>query len=694
MVRIPSPPDASQNAVAEPAPATAAEPAHDGGNRLQTALAVAGLLALHLTLGVHSLLRENPTIDEVVHLPAGVSYWQQRTFRLYHHNPPLFKLLAAWPVLAAPNLVTRPLYKTPYWRETPPNKAGFAHEFARLNAAHYFELLARARLLMLGFSVIGALVVFAWSRRLYGRLGGLLSLALWVMCPNILAHARLITSDVSATSFGVLATFAFWRYLKQPTWAKAALAGLCLGLAQLSKFSLLLLYGIWPFLWLVQECADRRAGRWDRVARSLAQGVAMVAVSVCVIDAGYGFEGVGRPLGSFSFVSGVLTTSRARPVFHNPRPKPWDIEARIDEYRVNRFRGTWLGRLPAPLPAHYLLGFDDQKLEADGIWVRFLVPPEQGDRMGPDGDSKEGYPVYLDGTLRPKSWWDYYLRALVYKVPEGTWLIIIASWIALDSSTRTRAAWFDELTLATVPVVVLVIMSGFTNINLGLRYVLPVFPYLFIAAGKVVPWARGMAEPVTRAVALGLIRVLLAMTAASTLWIHPSYLAYFNLVSGGPAHGSEHLIDSNLDWGQDLVTLKRWVEKHAPGERIGLAYFGQINPDIFLLRSKQGGRERPLNWYLPPPLPGRMDDWPPRYRAHLSPPQAGLYAVSASLVRGLPWRVYDSGHWAPWSAREFAFAYFQDLTPVERVGYSIFVYRLTDEDAERLAARWNTRPPR
>ena len=93
---------------------------------------------------------------------------------------------------------------------------------------------------------------------------------------------------------------------------------------------------------------------------------------------------------------------------------------------------------------------------------------------------------------------------------------------------------------------------------------------------------------------------LLAETIVSTLVIHPHYLAYFNFVSGGPSRGSEHLIDNNLDWGQDLVGLKKWAEAHAPGEPIGLAYFGQINPSIFLLRAHQGVRERPLDWYLPP----------------------------------------------------------------------------------------------
>ena len=68
---------------------------------LATVLAVCGLLALHYALAARSLLQENPTVDEVVHLPAGITYWEKGTFRLYHQNPPLVKLVAALPVLWA-----------------------------------------------------------------------------------------------------------------------------------------------------------------------------------------------------------------------------------------------------------------------------------------------------------------------------------------------------------------------------------------------------------------------------------------------------------------------------------------------------------------------------------------------------------------------------------------------------------------
>ncbi len=632
-----------------------------------------------------SLVQENPTVDEVIHLPAGVTYWQTGSFRMYHHNPPLVKLIAALPVLSASPVIN---YSRDYWKQDPPNKAQFAHEFMAENARHYFELFTRARLLMPLFSVIGGIVVFLWSRKLYGDSGGLFSLALWVFCPNILAHARLVTTDVGATSLGVLATFVFWSYLKAPSWRLAAWAGVCLGLAQLTKFSPLVLYGLWPALALVRFASH--APFRLKAPRTVAQGALMVALSLFVIDLGYGFEGVGVPLGQYEFTCQTLTRPVAGAAARQAEPNPQINPAFL--YRVNRFRGTALGALPMPLPRHYLLGFDDQKLEAEGIprkWVKD-VPP------GPQAEEILGYPVYLDGQLRQESWWYYYLATLVYKVPEGTWLLVVGSFVVLAVSRRSSAEGFDELAVLAVPAFVLLFMSVLTNINLGLRYVLPIFPYVYISAGKLARWASQRSGPGARRAAWGLVGLGLTATIAATASIHPHYLAYFNAVSGGPDRGAEHLIDSNLDWGQDLVGLRRWLKSHAPGERMGLAYFGQIHPRIFEERGDG------FDWFLPPPERSAESELPPRYS--LNPDamalEPGLYAVSASLVKGLPWRVYDSpwngldqNRWAPRQCWTNAFGYFRDLTPIDKVGHSIWIYRVSSEQAAALGHYWKGPAP-
>ena len=171
------------------------------------------------------------------------------------------------------------------------------------------------------------------------------------------------------------------------------------------------------------------------------------------------------------------------------------------------------------------------------------------------------------------------MPALLYKVPEGTWVLVLLSLLLLVIQRRTCEAWADELCLWTVPVVVLFSMSFLTDINLGLRYVLSIAPYVFIAAGKVVPWVEGLSKTWKRfgqAITLALV----SLAIASTLRIHPDYLAYFSWAFGraGSCACSPCRQQSRLGPGPG-----RFVRgaARAPEQPVGLAYFGQINPSIF-----------------------------------------------------------------------------------------------------------------
>ena len=265
--------------------------------------------------------------------------------------------------------------------------------------------------------------------------------------------------------------------------------------------------------------------------------------------------------------------------------------------------------------------------------------------------------------------------------------MIVLSLAAGFQTVRSRTAAADEIVLWTVPIVVLFSMSFLTDINLGLRYVLAILPYVFIAAGKVVPWISGMDGKAKR-VMVFFAAGSLALTVAATASIAPHYLAYFNWASGGPDREPARLIDSNLDWGQDLVGLQKWWKETIPDQPIGMAYFGQINPSIFAMRGE------PLRWFLPPMRAGTtvlMD--PPLVPVLVGPAtrlEPGYYAVSRCALYGLPWRFYDplpnpQVLMPEWNAEKpGAFSYFRELRPVETIGHSINIYRLSADDAARL----------
>jgi hypothetical protein len=218
-------------------------------------------------------------------------------------------------------------------------------------------------------------------------------------------------------------------------------------------------------------------------------------------------------------------------------------------------------------------------------------------------------------------------------------------------------------------------------------------PFVFISAGKVVPWILGMRgfwKRATGAVTAGALGLLVAATAS----IHPHYLAYFNWASGGPGRVPARLIDSNLDWGQDLVGLQKWWKDTIPDQAIGLAYFGQINPSIFALRGE------PFRWFLPPIPPGMVQEMNRGLVPLLIGPaarlEAGYYAVSISVLYGLPWRYYDPVplEKAPreaishmWNVRDDdGYSYFRHVRPIKTIGHSINIYRLDEDDAARLNA--------
>jgi hypothetical protein len=192
----------------------------------------------------------------------------------------------------------------------------------------------------------------------------------------------------------------------------------------------------------------------------------------------------------------------------------------------------------------------------------------------------------------------------------------------------------------------------------------------------------------------------LGATIAATAIIHPHYLAYFNWASGGPDRMPPHLIDSNLDWGQDLVGLREWWQKTIPGEPLGLVYFGQINPSIFTVRGE------PFSWFLPPPIPGTVHPTQRTNLGLLGPSKSlkpGYYAVSATVLRGLPWRYYDPAPldrapnaWLPaWDVRENidgqdGYGYFRRFTPIgPPIGHSIYLYHLSEQDVARVAPIFN-----
>jgi hypothetical protein len=236
------------------------------------------------------------------------------------------------------------------------------------------------------------------------------------------------------------------------------------------------------------------------------------------------------------------------------------------------------------------------------------------------------------------------------------WLLVLLSAGLCACRRGYASAWREEVLLLAPIAVVLTLVSSQTGFNHHLRYVLPIFPFAFIWASKVAqvfgpapegpqmypahsvrrsPAARGAC----RVLSAGAVGIAAAWFVASSLWVYPHSLSYFNELAGGPMNGHTHLLDSNIDWGQDLLFLKRWLEGHPEAQPIGLAY----SPPAWLFDPKDVG----IDYTLPPP--------------GIFGPQPGWYAICVRELR----------------ERDGRYAYFLRFKPVATAGYSIYIYHLT-----------------
>ncbi len=591
--------------------------------------AVCVLLLTHAGLLVWSAVRHSPNVNEPSHLAAGISHWQLRRFELYRVNPPLVRMVAALPVLAVGARTDwSNFYDSP--RERPEYTVG--PEFVAANGERSLWLTTLARWACIPFSLVGGLVCFLWGRDLYGA-GGLLALALWCFCPNILGHASCITPDAHAAAVGLSANYLFWRWLRGPTWGRSAAAGTVMGLALLTKTTWLLLLVYWPAVWVAWRlfggAAIERGGRallWESGQLALA-----IVLGLHVLNLGYLYDGSFRRLGDYRFISRALGGIPTSP-------------------DGNRFRETPLAALPIPLPAQYVIGADVQKQ-----------------------DFERHPPSFFRGRIHERGFWYYYLYALAVKVPLGTWLLAIVALVFKLTRRERLCPRRDEFVLLAPFGIFLAIVSAETDYSAHFRYALPILPYLFVWIGQTGA-ACLRSTPWSLAVAAGL-----GWSVVSTLGVAPHWLSYFNEAVGGPTRGHEHLANSNLDWGQDLLYLREWLADHPEARPIGLAYYGMFHPGAIGMDFRD--------------VPGRViepDEHADLQRSaedeSLVGPQAGHYAVSVNFVVGHPFWNYRADGRRAWFQQGY-FTDFRLLQPIARAGYSIHIYHVTEGDVRRLQDR-------
>lgn len=583
-------------------------------------VAVAVLAALALVYSWQcwtAASRWSMTMDEALHIPAGYVYWTTGDFSFNAEHPPLAKLIATAPLLAS--------------RPRLPALEGFAaasgYEFC-FEANETRAILVAPRLMIAGLGLLLGVVVYLWGRALAGPRVGLLAAFLCLLEPNLTAHGSLVTTDLPLALFFLLAVAGLWGLARRFTAPRLAAFALAVAAAATTKFSAVLLAPVVVLLVVIVVLSPRdlpwSPGGWrtggpalapvlrGRAAKAWALGgavLAAAAVAYAAIWAAYGFAYRGpdrADLVHVKSVPGILEEWRKVGPVAGEQPYRF-----VDEHRL--------------LPHAYVAGLLHVAIH-----------------------NARGHGAYLLGEVSAFGWPEYFPLAILYKTPLPL-LLLLAAGAALAARRRTLAGRDAVFLLVPPAFYLLASMAG--NLNIGVRHVLPVYPFMAIVAASSLAALPRLERRAARRLAAALA-ALAAWHAIEGVRYRPHFLSYFNQLAGGPAGGYRVLSDSNVDWGQDLFLLAEWAARN-DARGLKMAYFGPALPDA------DAGIA--CEYVTPPPLK-------PRVPNKVSLRDGDLLAVSATYLAGM-------GGLTPYDA----FKFLEHYRPLARIGYSIFVYRITDE---------------
>ena len=574
-------------------PKTATRPAPKGPRAIAVALLT--FAATFVALDVVSYTQKSATWDEPLHVTSGYVALARHDYRVDPEHPPFLRMWAALPLMAMQGikLDTSIIDKTPPSMDWAMAKQfDFGHQFMYVdNDAD--RLLYAARFMVVVLGVVLGVLLFCWVNEWLGFEAAVVALAFYTIEPNIAAHSSLITTDLGVTCFIFGAVYFLWRTCCRPSALNVAGLTAFFVLAVISKYSALILG---PIVVFPLAFATLRL-RTLKLMTALGILALLASTSWIAIWAVYGFRYM--PSASDSW----LLHFQDQPLVLQRVPALAGIVNWIDSRRL----------LPNIFTQGFLLG--QAKAQVRG--------------------------AFLAGDYSDVGWWYYFPVAFLIKTPVALILLLAGGMAACVKRWRL---WGREGTVFVVlPIVVYLGTAMTARINIGLRHILPIYPLVLVAA------AAGAKELLAAKRSRG--RIVLGVL--TLFWLlefgraYPNNLAFFNQLVGGPANGSKYLVDSNLDWGQDLKPLKGWMDRNGVAN-INLAYFGSADPAYYHITGTY--------------LPGSPFFVPDR---SISLPQLpGYVAVSVTVLSG----VYFDGR-----GRAFYKA-LRDQEPLADIGHSIHVY--------------------
>lgn len=571
---------------------------------------------------VTSAINESQTVDEGVHLASGYAYFKKQNFELNPEHPPLIKYLAAFPLLFLnfdDKFDSNAYLNNSQW--------DYARDFIHNNWLPNNLILNLGRLPVMLLSLLLSLIIFKYTEKYICTKAAFFALILYSFDPNIIAHSRYVTNDIGIALFILLTVLLYLDYLKKPNWLNLFWFSLAFAGALLTKFSSVILIPILLVLYLI-ACLKKKRLSVRRLILSFFMTFLIAYLFIFIL---YGFE-IKKPI--------------ADPLVSQYYEK---LPEKLKEQSVDqtKFTSFWLKITNPENASGKLIHWFSDNIPVPGYsyFRGFYILARH---------NYFGHTSYLLGSHSNTGWWYYFPVVFLVKTPLSVIILLILSLVMIflffikknkretlnlksKSKIASLAIWLKNIplhfyALGLVPLIYF-LWTLTSQLNIGFRHILPIYSFLYILIAYFLTTLVKSHKKL-----LILSYSLFIYFLISSFLIYPNYLSYFHELVGGPRSGHLYLTDSNLDWGQGLIQLKKYMDEKNIGS-IYLHYFGSVDP-----------RSYGINWQSPPDNEKIKDN--PGFR--------GLVAISVTALY----------------SKEKEFSWLLTYQPIKKIGYSIWLYNI------------------
>jgi hypothetical protein len=624
------------------------------------------VLIISFILMLNSSLQESATMDELAHIPAGYSYLKFGDDRLNPEHPPLLKDLSAIPLVFMKLNFPK---DSDYWQKYVNGQWDVGRAFLYESGNDADKIIQWARIFPMLLTLATALLVYLLAKKLFGPYWALLPFFLFAFSPVVLAHGHYVTTDLAA-AFGTLLIFTFViPKLINPTPKNLIIAGIILGIAQLCKFSLLIFYPLlilFVLIWEIVHLIEKKKMQMPikplkQILKALGNLVIVFIISFILIYLLYLPQNINYPQ--------TKQTGDTEEILKSFAGGP-DPELKTCY--------TWTGSLVRQFRCFAEIEILLTKNKITKPFAQYLLGALMVFQRSSGGNTG-----YFLGKVSAGGWHYYFPIVFLIKEPIPSLIIIfLALFLALKSSLKAAAiniknknfwskifSWIYQnfLIFCLLTFVLFYWASSIASpLNIGYRHLMVSIPAIFILSTyQIKKWVMGekIQSPFGNNFLFQILFnlnnlkkiifkstfliILLFWYLLETLIISPHFIAYFNEFVGGARNGYKYVVDSNLDWGQDLKRLNQFVEKNKI-EKIKVDYFGGGSPSYYL-----------------------KDKFEPYWSAKGEPEPGSYLAVSLTFLQNAQGTPEPGFERKP----EDSYSWLKNKKPFARIGYSIFVYK-------------------